>query len=357
MSAHPLRALGLSAVALGFFGLAACEKSGDFLLPAEIDGVPGITHIEAEGGGPFQPVRIDTREDVEANTIYTEIGPTGDVRRSGITMEFTGTGGSVCAFVDPETVAWNQSVSVASPERRWRLPDNQFDDGDVDMQVGLSLYYRGTPGQQMAGFEVQYQDALGNDVEVELVACRNFTTVLGNDNFDAHAGRGTAEFCTIENTQPGVNYMVALEGFSLPPDDYRLGVGILIAQGPCEGADGPDEDTIPDGLLNRITPLNPQEPLLIAHECLIRGESIRPKSEGTQVYYGLDESLAWPESINLEDTFCTSAMNTYCNQERLDKLDAGVTCSRTETGPDLPEEERCYCGDNRDTPTGGANEF
>ena len=105
MNQTPFRIVGLFGLtAFGFSGLFGCEKSGDFLLPEAIEGVPGIVHIEAENGGPHEVPFVADRADQQANTIYTEIGPTGDVYQSGITMEFLGTGGTVCAFVDPEMV-------------------------------------------------------------------------------------------------------------------------------------------------------------------------------------------------------------------------------------------------------------
>lgn len=358
MNQTPFRIVGLFGLtAFGFSGLLGCEKSGDFLLPAAIEGVPGIVHIEAEDGGPHEVGFVADRAGQQASTIYTEIGPTGDVYQSGITMEFLGTGGTVCAFVDPEMVAWNQSISETG-DRRWRQPDNVFDDGDADMQVGLSLYYTGEFNERMGGFEVQYSDGLGNDVEVELVSCRNFSTLNGEP--DAHSGKGTAEFCAIENTQPGVAYTLAFEGFSLPIDDLRMGIGILLSQGPCVGGPDEDGDGFADGLINRISPPNSQDPILVNYECVIMGEGIKPKEGGTEVWYGYEEGRTWAGSEELEATFCDvegPSMREYCNAERQAKEDAGVTCSRNSTGPDTPDEERCYCGDNRDSPTPGAAEF
>ncbi len=173
------------------------------------------------------------RANVEANTVYAQLGPTGNANPSGLTFKFEGTGGAVCVFTDPELVYWNQSVSGQTPDRHWRFPDNPYDDGDVDLTTGLSVYYTGTEGEDMGNFQVQYQDTLGNTVPINLVACSITSSVLGGFNPTATGGRGAPEYCTVQNTQPGVSYTVALEVFSLPPDDNRLSFSMLLADGPC----------------------------------------------------------------------------------------------------------------------------
>ena len=365
-----IHTLGLAALAL----VGGCDFSGDFLFPGAIEGVPGVLRLTAEDGEPnLVPFDVQagcealTGDDLTAcnvqnaqdNTIYVELGPTGDANPSGVTLTFEGTGGSVCIFSDPELVYWNQAVSVqgGADVNRWRFPDNSYDDGDVDLTAGLSVYYTGTEGERMGNFAVQYQDSLGNTVPIDLVACTITASVLGGVNPTAHSGRGAPEFCTIANTQPGVAYTVALEAFSLPPDDNRLMMGLMLADGGC------------NTLINAAAPPDASGPVeRMNEECLIRGEAI--PGIGTfsgdtltlaedeplkgQLYYGFDaiEGLSWPGSIEFEDFFCSEeSMRQYCAQEATAKDEAGLECNYTDP---QSADEKCFCGDRRDTPTGGA---
>ncbi|MEZ4318202.1 MAG: hypothetical protein R3F61_11885 [Myxococcota bacterium] len=363
-----IQTLGLAALVL----VGGCDFSGDFLFPGAIDDVPGVLHLTAEDGGFMIPAVITTPEEAQAATVYVEFGPTGDANPSGLTLNFEGTGGSVCIFTDPELIYWNQAVSTqgGAATARWRFPDNPYDDGDIDLTAGLSVYYTGTEGEEIGNFAVQYQDSLGNTVPINLVSCTITANVLGGFNPTAHSGRGAVEYCTIANTQPGVSYTVALEVFSLPPDDNRLSIGLLLADGNCPSlinAAAPPEVTAVDG---------------IHEECLIRGEAIpafedasgqvpqsivsddkggtdgvRELPEGLtyrkgQLYYGYQEGRSWPGSEEFEDWFCSGEpIRGYCNEEKAMKSDAGVVCNYATP---FSLDEKCYCGDQRDTPTGGA---
>ena len=355
-----MRNLWISTGMLGVLFVGAgltvgCDYTGDFLFAGPIDNVPAVIEITAEDGGAIEVATVMNADEVKAATIYAEVGPNAEALPSGATLEFIGTGREVCVFVDPETVYWNQSVGNSPEGRRWRQPDNVFDDGDIDLQIGLSIYYRGTPGKKMGGFEVQFEDGLENDVEVNLVSCQNSTTVLGNVNLNAHAGRATAEYCSIASTLPGVRYTVAMEAISLPRDDARLAFGALIADGPCEGIDR-DGDGISDGLLNRIVPRATGSDVPVNVECLIQGENLLPDEAGAKIRYGYEEGQSWPDSEGLEDQFCNGDMREYCNQERRQKKNAGVVCDRIHPEPGNTDD-RCFCGDSLDSPNGGALDF
>ena len=135
--------LALGAVA--FAALAACDYSGDFLFPGAPDGVESIMDIKNEDGSTF--LDIVTADDIDANgldalaagAVYAELGPTGDATTAGFTITLTGTGNDVCVWLDPETLHWNQSISPAQPIRKYAYPDNEFDDGDIDLAGGLSV--------------------------------------------------------------------------------------------------------------------------------------------------------------------------------------------------------------------------
>lgn len=323
--------------------IGACDFSGDFLFPGAIEGVPGVLHISAEDGiSPVEPAVINSPEDAQAATIFAEVGPTGDANPAGVTFNFVGNGGAVCAFVDPELVFWNQSVSAVDfSNRRWRQPDNPFDDGDLDLQAGLSVYYTGSEGERLGNFTVRYEDTLGNEIPVDLVAC-TIRSDLDPTLTTPHSGRGAPEYCTIFNTQPGISYTVALEVFSTPPDDDRLGFGILLAEGTC-----------PD-LITAATAGGGLGGLPTHEECVIRGEALVPVEGQGALYRGYQADQEWPGSINFEETFCYDRINQYCNQERELKAEQGDGCDySTVSAP----ENRCFCGDPATTPTTGLGTY
>lgn len=335
-----LRTSSLVALATSLALNVACSTAPDFIFGGAIDGVPGVVHVEAEAGGPLVPAVITTPEEARAATVYLELGPTGDASPSGATYRFTGTGGAVCAFVDPELIFWNQAVSTQSADRRWRYPDNPYDDGDIDLHAGLSVYYTGTEGEEVGDFLVDYEDTLGNPIDIDLVACTITADVLGPTN-PASAGRGAPEYCTIFNTQPGVSYTVALEVFSTPPDDNRLSFGMLLADGTC-GALIATVSPAPGGVSNTV----------YNEECVIVGESLIPVEGESAYHHGYQEGRSWAGSEDFEDFFCSGErISQFCNQEATAMEEAGLTC-QWETIID--PAARCYCGDERDTPSGGA---
>ncbi len=336
------------AAALGLLLLASCDYSGDFLFGRPVDGLPDIYHITAEDGGPLVPADIETYEDLQAATIYGELAPPQTTDYGGATFEFTGTGGQVCIWVDPEVAWWNQSVSANPSEegREWTYPDNGFDDGDIELFAGLSVYYTGSPSK-IGDFVVAYEDSLHNGVPISLAACPNTVGLIGDP---ASAGKGMAEYCTLDTSDgEGISYTVLLRTFSTPLDDDRLAFGLIIANGTCEalrtlgGAADPQSD-----------------------ECVIQGEALRPDplpgaKDGSdyQPYYGYEQAAehTWPYSIEFEQTFCDSdtRMGRFCNQEADRLEEAGKMCSWEDFDPyDYDPEERCFCGNPDNTPEAGA---
>jgi hypothetical protein len=317
-------------VVLALLALGGCDYTGEWLFAGENE-IPGVYIIEEDGGGPIVPRDISSAEDIVEATIYGEVGPSGTTERGGVTLEFVGTGEDICVWVDPETAYWNMAVGAQPVDyaKKWAYPDNIYDDGDIDLFVGLSVFYTGSPGERLGDFVVSYEDSLGNEVPISLSEC-NMTGYQGAKG--VHAGRGTAEYCTIRNTDEGVSYTVVMETFAPPLDDDRLGFGVLIATGPCEsvrrqiGAD-----------------------VAIHDECLIRGESMAPGGKDYGPWYGGSQIQSWPGSTDFEDRFCDveKNMKPFCEGE----LDEVGSCSWNE----LPNDKtRCYCGDITDVPAGGA---
>lgn len=315
-------------------GVAACDYSGDFLFSA-VEGVPSIIHLEEEGGGPIVPRDVLSTQSVpdavRDATIYVELGPTGTAAQGGLTFEIVGTGSTVCVVVDPESVAWNQAVS-ARPQanRRWAYPDNLFDDGDVDLYGGQTVFYTGSPGEAIGDFQVDYEDSLGNAIPVSLEACSQLD--LFNDPL-GHSGRGAPEMCDVA-AENGVRYTMVVESWSTPLDDDRMSFGILVVDGECQD------------LLDAMVSTTAAQ-----LECVIRGESLAPRAD-TGPWYGDDQVEMWPDFEDLEDVFCSGANNLveFCEAEAAVHDGAGG-CSWN----DAPEaDSRCYCGDPDATPTGGA---
>lgn len=295
---------------------AACDYSGDFLFGGAVEGVPGVVDL-----GELTPATIDNTVDLQVATVYSEVGPTGTAEQGGVTFTFRGTGGHVCVWVDPELVFWNQSVAARRPVGDYAYPDNVFDDGDLDLYAGLAAYYTGSPGEKIGDFKVRYQDSLGNPVEIELNECG----IAGlNESTGGHAGRGAPEYCTLFNTQPGVDYLVLMATWSTPLDDDRLGYGVVLANGTC--AD-----------LRAVG----RAPSLQEDECVIEGEAIAPREGGGGPWIGADAVPSIAGSHDFEETFCgdtDKTLSEFCTEEATLK-----DCAT----------DHCFCGDPANTPTPG----
>jgi hypothetical protein len=313
----------------------------ELLFPSALPDVPGVVHLGVLE--PFDPIDPDAIAD---NVRYHEVGPTGTTQFGGVTFDFNGTGGDICVWIDPELASWSQSVAPASPVEQWAFPDNIFDDGDLDLEGGLSVYYSGVPGESIGGFAVDYRDALGNVVPIDLVEC--FITARRLESTPAHAGRGTPEYCTIANTIENVSYTVLMETFSTPIDDDRLAYGLVLSNGSCE-------------VLLQAAAVPPQSD---AEECLILGEGIEPgNAQGSRAAEeGLpapswigDEVPSWGGSIAFEEAFCNGQLSAYCDDERRRQRDGELTCSWERQADVDDNGDRCFCGNLADTPRAGAD--
>jgi hypothetical protein len=331
---------------------AGCDYSGDFLFAQPTEGLDDIWVLTAEDGELIVPATVTTIEEIRAATIYAEVGAPQTTAGGGVTIDFLGTGGPVCIWMDPETVTWNQAVGaqITSPlAQKFTYPDNVFDDGDLDMVAGLSVYYTGSPGETIGDFRVAYEDSLGNEVPIDLISCPNAVAL-----FDglATAGRGFPEFCEILATDPGVSYTVLLEMFAAPLDDDRMSFGVIVANGPCVGT-----DSLESAAFGGLTGSD------LTDECLIQGESLMPDPNEFGPHYGFDAAASriWAGSMEFESQFCIDAasentqMREFCNDEA-DEVDAtGGRCGWEDFQPGAEADlQRCYCGDPIDTPDGGS---
>jgi len=318
------------ALTAGLLGLGGCDYDGSFLF-AQVTDAPPVVHITGDSEeGHVVPIS-GTSEDIRANTIYLEVGAAQSGAVGGATLTFEGTGGDVCIWVDPELAHWNTKIGSqgSSAEDVYRFPDNLYDDGDVDLYVGMSVYYTGSFGETMGDFFVMHEDSLGNKVPIELVACSN----RGYNNApNAHAGRGAPEYCSVASTSPGVSYTAALHTFSTPLDDDRLAMGIIVFDGSC------------NQLKNVMSSSG-----LPGEECIIKGEAIQPAGDDVGPWIGFDESRTWAGSVQFEEAFCAPDLFTYCTAEAKQMADNGLTCSWNDAGHD-GEGERCFCGDPTTVP-------
>jgi hypothetical protein len=346
--------------------VAGCDYSAEFLFAGAVEGVPGVQVILTEDGDRLhEPAIITNYEAIEANAIYFEVAPTGTAELGGATLEFVGTGGPVCVWVDPESASWNQAFEENSTpfSRQFALPDNHFDDGDVDLTGGRSVFYTGTPGEKMGDFVINYEDELGNEVAVNFVEC---AASIGRQDVDPNmtSGKGLPEYCYMPTTAMGVSYTIALTTFSTPFDDDRLSVGLLLANGDCASLQAYNAAEHQFNSLGA----QPQQ-----DECLLRGESLRPVDPGP--YYGKESiaDLTYEDFELFELSYCRVQgelrLDDFCaledaglrgyTEEEIDELSneelleisAEWQCQRDEV---IDDDRRCYCGDPRNTPQGGA---
>jgi len=347
--------------------LSACIIQPENLLPTPVDDVPGVQHF-----GTIAPIPAPGPGLVGDITIYGELATTGTPELSGGTFEFTGIGSEVCIVVDPEVAFWTTHVAATDSTANWRRPDNPYDDGDIDVRVGKTIFYNGTPGIRMGSFVTDYLDELGEVTKVDFDICNVQSQLLDTTVGRSFAGRGTPEFCEF-HTEFGVNYTIALDAFGIPFDDSRLGFGMLLIDGPCE--DLRFNVTIPtkagEGACDAtgecvVSPGDNHQ-----MECAVRGEAIRPGgTTGSQaaaagltgqVWLGTDDVPRWPGSQQFESAFCefdsaapsSTSVRDFCRDEERAVDDAGKACSwHLEATDDEPDLERCFCGNNDDRPPG-----
>lgn len=151
----------------------------------------------------------------------------------GATFQFQGTGGDVCIVADPESIFWNMEISEqpGGGSVRYKYEDVYTDDGDVDLEVGLSSYYTGSPGVEIGDFAATYSDASGQLHTLAFNEC----VQAGYFGDAAHAGRASVESCTIDTSlHPGTLYTGLLKTFALPIDDSVLNFGVAVYDGSCQ---------------------------------------------------------------------------------------------------------------------------
>ena len=178
-----------------------------------------------------------------------------------------------------------------------------------------------SPGVELGDFKGFYTDALGNSVAIEYGECFQYGAQSGMNN--AHAGRASAEYCTI-NTSNRVDklYTVVLESFAVPLDDGALGFGAVVLDGSCG-----------DYVIN---------------ECTLFGEGLEAQfDENDEV--SLDENgeqvaLARPCTVQLEQAACDGGLLSFCCEYPAMCGEDGDQ-TQCETAPALPDNLNCpsYC--------------
>lgn len=242
---------------LALLPLFACVNAADPFRP-DITDAPSIYHI-----GELDPVLpeevagvVADPETYAANVHYGQLGADPDPGvLGGATFDFAGTGGTVCVIIDPEAVYWNRTEEEGDTVGKIKYTDIYEDDGDLDVNVGLTAYYTGSPGVEMGDFNAIYTDPAGVDHTLAFNECvqTNQSGISG-----IHAGRATVEYCEIDTAaRAGVMFTGAIETFSLPIDDSVLNFGVMVVDGDCNelyavvGEDqkvvsGPSECILPD---------------------------------------------------------------------------------------------------------------
>jgi hypothetical protein len=228
--------------------LLGCDRSGDDLVPTPDGDFPSVIEIgelsvmssedlyllktSVLSGSNGQEWCKTNLVDGTPQCFYGILGESTVDVKGGATLTFKGTGGPVCLMVDPEAVFWNTAVAAQRPEKEYKYPDYEEDDGDIDIFAGLSSYYTGSPGIELGNFKGFYTDSLGGQVEIEYGECFQFGSQSGMNN--AHAGRAMPEYCTINtDNRAGVEYTAVLETFSIPLDDGSLGFSVAVVNGSC----------------------------------------------------------------------------------------------------------------------------
>jgi hypothetical protein len=261
--------------------------------------VIGNDELEASLGNP---------QSISDALVYGQLGAGENAGQyGGATFNFTGTGGDVCVVVDPEALFWNKEISQDATNR-YKYEDVFEDDGDVDLSVGLTAYYTGSPGEEVGTFDATYTDDLGTEHTLAFDECVQ-TGLFGDP---AHAGRATVEYCTIDTSlRPGVSYTALLKTFALPIDDSILNFGAMVYDGPCatqsndvEQPDGTTQTVVTgltwldtDGVVNHG-----------ASECVIPNEVGNAEADGEAP----DEKAWFPDA---ETAYCSGKgkFNSFCS--------------------------------------------
>lgn len=250
---------------------AVIVQQGGDPVPSPIEWCADPENVDAEGNPLCYFGQLSGSTDgVRGGATYTFSVPNAPLSAGGDPIE------SVCVIVDPEAVFWNQSISPIEREEPYGFPDFPNDDGDLDLFVGMTSYYTGSPGVELGDFKGFYTDSLGRKLEIEYGECIQASGVRRGFNA-AHAGRAAAEFCAIEvGSRYGVPFTVVLDTFSVPLDDGALSFGTMLVEGDCRG---------------------------IVDECTLRGESL----EAT-----VSTPVAKDCTPELEEASCSARLQEYC---------------------------------------------
>jgi len=202
-------ALSLLIAGSAALALAACERP-----------LPGV--LQNSGDAPLV-VDLDT-----TSPIALGAEETFDVR--GPTKGHGEVGGATGTFI--ASTSTSGMCVILDPENQW-LDSNYSDDGDIELFVGRTADYTGVPGQKIGDFHGEWVDPLGISHELDQNLCIQ-RDLFGDPG--AHAGLGTAEFCTVDTT-PGVSYTVLGTTFSVPSNDDVLRSSVEVLDGPCPAID------------------------------------------------------------------------------------------------------------------------
>lgn len=311
---------------------AGCDRSGLPLRPVVnadipyLDDLGELTVVPATEWGIYEPVYNNDGELSSCTSsfngrdndkvIYSSLSTPPDPSIiGGAVAEFRGTGGKVCVVVDPEAVSWQQDISLNSTNKDRIYADRITDDADIDIAVGLSAYYTGSPGVSMGDFLATYTDEVGGVHELPFQECRPADT-------DYHAGRGIAEYCTIDTAErEGVSYTIQLKNFAVPIDDSISSYAVGVFDGDCA-------TVITDALLDSENPENNHCGIAygLNPECGLEGEGLK---EGDDSFLDLEAAYCSPRATDLRN---------YC-EEHLDDENPPCTLGYFEDHPAPNSEE------------------
>lgn len=296
-----------------FLTLIACDRTGLPLRPQVsdapfLDDLGVLEVLPSSEWGVFDPIYNSSGELSSCEStfngrdnekvLYPELGiPTDPSIIGGAVASFIGTGGRVCVVVDPEAVSWQQNLSLDSTAKGRYYADRATDDADLDIAVGLSAYYTGSPGVSLGDFVAIYTDEVGGEHELPFQECFP-------GGFEYHAGRGVAEYCTIDTDErEGVPYTVQIKNFSVPIDDSVTSYAVGVFEGSCD-------DVISGAYLDETVPEENFCGLAfgVGSECALEGEGTKEDDDGA--------------FLELEEAYCSARDNTlykYCEDHLEDE--------------------------------------
>lgn len=209
--------------------LAGCYDSGGEFMPA-VTNVPAIIDL-----GELQPIPADVWKDGSfdprdpaSGVVYAQVGADVDPAVvGGATFSFRGNGTPICVVMDPETVFWSRVLNASSTG--FEYDDSYADDSDLDMDVGLTAYYTGSPGVEIGDFNGEYTDPSG----ITHVLAANECVQGGYTGDSVHPGRGSVESCPISTDQrAGISFTGMVRTFQLPNDDSIANFALAVFEVP-----------------------------------------------------------------------------------------------------------------------------